>query len=312
MKLGMNTHSHHTHDHGHHHHHHGPHGNAFITGIILNSVFVVAEIIYGLRANSLALLADAGHNASDVLGLCMSFGAILLARRKASERFTYGLQSASILAALANALILLVAVGGIGWEALMRFATPEMPATGTVMIVASLGVAVNGITAWLFYDSHHHDLNIRGAFLHMAADAAVSLGVVLSGLLITQTGWLWLDPLMSLTIVLFIVTGTWQLLKSSTSLALHAVPTSVDSAKVRHFLLELPGVREVHDLHIWAISTTGVALSAHLLMPEGHPGDAFILSVTHELEELFHINHATLQIEIGDMGQQCHTGCEHE
>jgi cobalt-zinc-cadmium efflux system protein len=302
----MNTHAHHTHQ-------HAPlHGNAFIVGIVLNGLFVVAEIIYGISANSLALLADAGHNASDVLGLFIAWGAMLLARRKASERYTYGLQSASILAALANALILLIAVGGIGYHALMRFSNPEIPATTTVMVVAAIGVLINGITAWMFHRGSQHDLNIRGAFLHMMMDAAISLGVVLSGLLILKTGWLWVDPLVSLIIVALIVGSSWGLLKHSTALALHAVPATIDLQKVRAFLGGLEGVKEVHDLHVWAISTSGIALSAHLIMPAGHPGDAFIHRVTHELEALFHINHATIQIEMGDINTQCHSGCDHE
>ncbi len=298
----MNTHAHHTHQ-------PTDHGRIFAIGIALNGVFIAAEIFYGLKAGSLALLADAGHNASDVLGLGMAWGATLLARRKASERFTYGLQSASIIAALANALLLLVAVGGIGWEAIERFAAPVAPAAATVMIVATIGVFVNGLTAWLFR-GHHHDLNIRGVFLHMAADAAVSLGVVISGAFILKTGWMWLDPLVSLAIVLVIVAGSWRLLRESITLALHAVPAHIETTAVKIWLAGLSGVKEVHDLHIWAMSTTGVAMSVHLLMPGGHPGDAFIAQVTHELEQRFHITHATLQIEIGDAEAECHSGCE--
>jgi len=307
MAYFMNTHAHH-HTHDHHGHHHAPHGNAFVIGILLNSAFVIAEIIYGITANSLALLADAGHNAGDVLGLCMAWGATLLAKRRASERFTYGLQSASILAALANSLILMVAIGGVAWEAIQRLNSPEAPAAYTVMAVAAIGAVVNGLTAWLFHGGHH-DLNIRSAFVHMVADAAISLGVVISGALILKTGWLWLDPAMSLAIIVVIMFGTWQLLKQSVSLALHAVPASVDAAKVKAFLGGLKGVREVHDLHIWGMSTTDIALSAHLIMPEGHPGDAFIHEITHELEDFFHIGHATLQIEVGDLDSACHSGC---
>ena len=309
----MNTHTHHTHHHGGHGHHQvHDHGNAFIVGIMLNTLFVAAEIIYGLKANSLALLADAGHNASDVLGLCMAWVAVLLARREASERFTYGLQSLSIFASLANAILLLLVVGGIGVEALSRLGTPETPASTTVMVVAGLGVAVNGLTAWLFYGHDKHDLNVRGAFLHMAADAAISLGVVLSGLVIMYTGWSWLDPLMGLVIVVFITLGTWQLLKGSTTLALQAVPEGIEPSEVRTFLSGLAGVREVHDLHIWAMSTTGVAMSAHLVMPAGHPGDRFLQTIRNELEQRFRINHATVQIEMGDTTGECHTGCEPE
>jgi cobalt-zinc-cadmium efflux system protein len=313
LQYTMNTHIHHTHHHGGHAHPHiKDHGNAFIIGIILNTLFVSAEIIYGLQANSLALLADAGHNASDVLGLVMAWVATLLARREASERFTYGLQSLSIFASFANALLLLVVVGGIGFEALGRFNNPHTPATTTVMVVASIGVAINGLTAWLFYGHNKHDLNVQGAFLHMAADAAISLGVVLSGLVILSTGWDWLDPLTSLAIVTIIIASTWQLLKGSTALALQAVPDHIDISQVRGYLAGLAGVRELHDLHIWAMSTTGVALSAHLVMPAGHPGDRFLHDIRSALEERFTITHATIQIEMGDMGEECHTGCEHE
>lgn len=280
-------------------------------GIGLNTAFVLAEIVYGLKANSLALLADAGHNASDVLGLCMAWGATLLAKRPASERYTYGLQSASIYAALANALLLLVAVGGIGLEALQRFSMPEAPVPATVMTVAAIGVAINGLTAWLFLGGHE-DLNRRGAYLHMAADAAISLGVVVAGAVIMYTGWLWIDPAVSLAIVIIITIGTWKLLKDSTSLALHAVPTHIDSAAVRQHLSTLQGVKEVHDLHIWAMSTTDVAASVHLLMPGGHPGDAFISGITHGLKDQFGISHTTIQIEIGDTQDHCHADCSHE
>lgn len=297
----MNTHA---------HHHHHDHSRTFLIGIAINSVFVVAEIFYGLMANSLALLADAGHNASDVLGLIMAWGAGALARRPASGRFTYGFQSASIFAALANGLLLMVAVGGIGWEALQRFSAPETPAAETMMVVAAVGVVINGVTAWLLHAGSQHDLNIRGAFLHMAADAAISLGVVISGAIILQTGWLWIDPSVSLLIVIAIAFGTWGLLKEATTLALHAVPKNVDSSAVRQWLAGLEGVKEIHDLHIWAMSTTSIAMSVHLIMPSGHPGDAFIREVTHDLEERFRITHATLQIELGD-DSMCHVGCEH-
>lgn len=301
----MNTHADHTHA-------HDPDqmtfGRAFGIGIALNSLFIIAEVAYGLKADSLALMADAGHNASDVLGLCMAWGAMILSRRIPSERFTYGLQSASIIAALANALLLLVAVGGIGMEAFHRFSNPELPATGTVMWVASIGVVINGITAWFFHGDSH-DLNVRGAFLHMVADAAISLGVVIAALIIAQTGWLWLDPAISLAIALMITLGTWSLLKDSLKLVLHAVPRQVNMAAVRAYLASLPGVSEVHDLHVWAISTTGTALSAHLVMRGGHPGDLFLYQTTEELEHNFKINHATIQIEVGDQ-PHCHQECD--
>ena len=302
----MNTHADHAHA-------HDPSqlgfSRAFGIGIALNTAFIVCEIYFGLKADSLALLADAGHNASDVLGLCMSWGAMFLARRHPSERFTYGLQSASIIAALANALMLMMALGGIGLEAFHRFSNPEMPITGIVMWVAGVGVLINAATAWLFHGDSH-DLNIRGAFLHMAADAAISLGVVISALIMAKTGWLWLDPGISLAIVLLITFGTWKLLNDSVKLILHAVPGQIDMGHIRNYLNSLPGVSEVHDLHVWAISTTGTALSAHLVMPSGHPGDLFLHDVTEALEHNHHINHATIQIEMGDASKHCHQECD--
>jgi cobalt-zinc-cadmium efflux system protein len=311
MNKFMNEHAHHRHAHP---HAHAPdaYNRAFVIGIALNSAFVVAEITCGLMANSLALLADAGHNASDVLGLFLAWGAVMLSRRHASERFTYGLQSASILAALANALLLMFALGGIGLEAVQRLYTPTSPATTMVMVVAAVGVVINGITAWLFHAGSQHDLNIRGAFLHMAADAGISLGVVMSALMIAQTGWLWLDPVTSLVIVAIIIASTWKLLKDAIRLALQAVPEQVDLSLVRAHLAQLPGVQGVHDLHVWAISTSEIALSAHLLMPAGHPGDAFIHRVGHELASRFHIGHATIQIEVGDAEDTCHSDCGHD
>lgn len=299
-------HSGHNHSHSHSHgHNHAPasYGRAFAVGIALNTLFIIIEVIYGLRANSLSLLADAGHNASDVLGLVVAWVAVWLTKREPNTRYTYGLQSSSILAALANAVFLLVAIGGIVWEALQRLSHPEPIMGNTVMIVAAVGILINGFTALLFMKGSKGDLNIRGAFLHMATDAAVSLGVVISGLVILQTGWLWLDPVVSITIALVIVVGTWGLLRDSVNLALHAVPAHIDHAKVKEFLAGVKGVKEVHDLHIWAMSTTEVALSAHLLMPDGHPGDAFIKEIAHELEHDFSIGHATIQIELG--GTEC-------
>lgn len=301
----------HNHSHSHrrscHNHDHsgGNYGKAFVIGILLNTIFIIAEIIYGLQANSLALLADAGHNVSDVMGLFMAFGATLLAKRKPSLRYTYGLQSSSIIAALANAVLLLIAIGGIGWEAIQRFSNPQEISGGTVMLVAALGVVINGVTAMMFMSGRKGDLNVRGAFLHMASDAVISLGVVISGLIILKTGWLWLDPAVSITISAVIIIGTWGLLKDSVNLALHAVPNHIETSAVKDFLTKLQGVKEVHDLHIWAMSTTEAALSAHLLMPEGHPGDSFISNITHELQEHFNISHSTIQIEIGDSKAEC-------
>lgn len=304
---------HHDHDHGHHHHHHQAtdFGRAFLIGIALNAAFVAAEIFWGLKANSLALLADAGHNIGDVLGLALAWLATIMSRRQPFGRFTYGMGGSSIIAALANAIILLLAVGAIGWESLLRLATPE-PAAGTVMMtVAAVGVAINGLTALLFMQGRKEDINVRGAFLHMAADAAISLGVVVSGAIILRTGWLWLDPLASLVISILIVIGTTGLLKESFSISLHAVPKSIDATEVKRFLRNLPGVKEVHDLHIWALSTTETACTAHLVMPEGYPGDICVKEIAHHLEHDFNISHTTIQIETGDSGNECPLAPDH-
>jgi cobalt-zinc-cadmium efflux system protein len=299
-------------DHGHGHgHHHAPadFGSAFAIGTALNITFVIVEAAYGYWANSVALIADAGHNLSDVAGLLMAWGASVLGKQRASARYTYGLGATTILAALANAVLLLVAVGAIIWEALGRFAKPESVNAETVIWIAALGIVINAATAWLFSAGRHHDINVRGAFLHMAADAAVSLGVVLAGIAILVTGWLWLDPLISIAIALIIVWGTWGLLKDSVHLAIGGVPPAIDAAAVRHALEDLPGVSNVHDLHIWPTSTTSAALTAHLVLRDGHPGDAFLVSAAHMLEERFRIAHATLQIERGD-GGSCALRCD--
>ncbi len=246
------------------------------------------------------MLADAGHNLSDVLGLVIAWGAVLLGRRAPSARFTYGLRSSSILAALFNALFLLIAVGAIAWEAVGRISEPQPVAGATVMIVAAVGVLINGTTAWLFAAGRKSDINIRGAFLHLAADAGVSAGVVVAGGVIILTGWQWLDPAVSLAICAFIVWSTWGLLTDAIKLSLGAVPEGLDPAAVRVFLGQLPGVTRLHDLHIWPLSTTETALSCHLVMPGGHPGDAFLLAAAHELDHRFEIRHATLQIEISE------------
>lgn len=299
----------HQHDHGDHaqhdhggHHHHLPasFGRAFAIGIALNIAFVAVEAGYGVAAGSMALLADAGHNLSDVLGLLIAWGATMLATRRPNARFTYGLKSSSILAALLNASLLLIAIGAIAVEAVQRFLYPAPVNSQTVMIVAAIGVVINGLTALLFMRGRKSDLNIRGAFLHMAVDALVSVGVVVSGLLIGLTGLLWIDPLTSLIIVVVIAIGTWGLLKESVAMSLLAVPPGVDQGDVATFLRAAPGVTGVHDLHIWPLGTTETALTAHLLMPAGHPGNAFLMHITDEMKARFGIDHSTFQIEVSE------------
>lgn len=308
MSAGHHHHHHdHGHDHGHHHGHaHAPasFGRAFAVGITLNLGFVIVEAIYGVIAGSMALVADAGHNLSDVLGLVIAWIASVLAARPPSARFTYGFKSSSILAALGNAAFLLVALGAILVETIRRLIEPEPVAGGPVMAVAAVGIVINTATALMFMRGRKHDINIRGAYLHMAADAAVSAGVVVAGLLITLTGAQWIDPVTSLAIVGIIAVGTWGLLKDSLRMGLHAVPPGIDERKVRHFLNSLNGVEAVHDLHIWPMSTTETALTAHLVMPGGHPGDNFLHQLAHELEHDFGIGHATVQVETID-GHEC-------
>lgn len=274
---------HHTHDHHGHSHQHGPpdsHSRAFVVAIILNITFVAVEFGYGFIANSTALIADAGHNLSDVLGLLLAWLATLLSRRKPSKRYTYGLRSTSILAALANGMLLLIACAAIAWEAIHRFQQPPHVAGLTVTIVAAIGIIVNGFSAWLFVKGSKGDLNIRGAYLHMLADTAVSLGVVLAGIAMMYTDWFWLDPVISLLIVLVILVSTWGLLRDSIRLALNAVPANISVSDVEQYLHQCSGVKEIHDLHIWGISTTEGALSAHLVMPDGYPGDAFMDTIS--------------------------------
>jgi cobalt-zinc-cadmium efflux system protein len=305
------AHDHSVHRHAAHHHAPPDYGHAFAIGIALNLAYVAGEAVAGVLSHSLALLADAGHNLSDVLGLALSWGAEVLSRRSPSGRFTYGLRSTSILAALANAAILLVVTGGIAWEAVLRFADP-VPVKSAVMIgVAAAGIAVNGGTALLFASGRGRDLNIKSAFVHMAADTLVTAGVVVAGIVIGLFGWLWLDPAVSLVVSAAIVFGTWGLLKSATGLALHAVPEGVDAAAVRAHLEELPGVTALHDLHIWGMSTTETALTCHLVMPGGHPGDAALNTITQQLHAHFGIAHATIQIELADSEEICALAPEH-
>jgi cobalt-zinc-cadmium efflux system protein len=295
------------HAHDHSHSHAAPNTNwAFAVGISLNVAFIVAEVIYGLTANSLALLSDAGHNLSDVLGLLVAWGAVYLGRSLPTRRRTYGLRRSSILAALVNAFLLLVAVGGILWEAAHRFGHPEVVVGTTVMWVAGAGVVVNTVSALLFMAGRHRDLNIRGAFVHMAADAAVSLGVVIAGLIILTTGWRWIDPAVSVLVAFAIIWGTWGLLRESINLALDAVPMGIDPQAVERYLAELRGVRAIHDLHIWGMSTTEVALTVHLVMPEPPASDTFLHDVGHVLRDRFGIGHMTVQIEYGDSDTACH------
>lgn len=300
----------HAHDHAHDHagsHAHAPadFGKAFLIGIILNSAFVVIEAGYGWMAGSMALIADAGHNLSDVLALLLAWGASVAARRPASRRFTYGLKSSTILAALANAGLLLVAVAAILYETLNRIAEPAAVQGETMAIIAGIGILINGGTAALFMRGQH-DINIRGAFLHMAADALVSLGVVIAGLLIIWTGAAWIDPAVSLVIVIVIAWGTWGLLRESVAMSMLAVPRTISEGEVRTYLSGLPGVKEVHDLHIWPLSTTETALTVHLVMPGGNPGDTFLREIADTLEHRHRIGHTTVQIERED---RCRSAC---
>ena len=279
-------------------------GTAFAVGIALNLGFVIVEVIYGLLANSMALVADAGHNLGDVLGLVMAWIAMLLARHGPSQTYTYGLRRGTILAALANAVLLLVTVGAIAVEGMRRLISPGEVASVTVMVVAAVGIAGNGVTAWLFASARKGDINLRAAFLHMAYDALVSGGVVAAGGVILLTGWTRLDPLVSLAIAVVILVGTWGLLRGSVGMALDAVPVEIKPDEVSRFLLQQPGVTAIHDLHIWPMSTTDTALTCHCLMPGGHPGDEFLVRLAHELHAHFTIGHATIQVEI-----DAHTAC---
>ena len=298
------------HDHADAHPSPGDHNAAFAVGVALNVGFVAVEVVFGLLGDSLALLADAGHNLSDVLGLLLAWGAAYLATRPTSDRRTYGWRRSSILAALANALLLMVAIGAIAWEAIRRFAEPGPVAGWTVIWVALVGTAINGVTAWLFFAGRKGDLNIRGAFLHMAADAGVSLGVVVAGVMILLTGWWWIDPAVSLLIVLVIFVGIWGLLRDSFNLAMDAVPPEINTAAVRRYLTDLPGVAAVHDLHIWPMSTTETALTAHLVKPDPAGDDALLGRLRGELHERHGIDHVTVQWERDLADPACGRQCE--
>lgn len=293
-------HNHHGHDHA-HGHAHAPadFGRAFAVGVGLNLAFVAVEATCGVLADSVALLADAGHNLGDVLGLLMAWAAVWLAKRRPSARRTYGLRRSTVLASLANAVALLVGAGALGWEALSRFAEPRVVDAPVVMAVAAIGIVINMATALMFARGRKDDLNVRGAWLHMMTDAAVSLGVVVAAGGMMLTGWLWLDPAVSLVIVAVIAIGTWGLLRDSLDLALDAVPAGIDAREVERYLGGLPGVAAVHDLHIWAMSTTETALTAHLVRPDQGPDDALMARVADELQHRFRIGHATIQVESG-------------
>ncbi|MYM98746.1 cation diffusion facilitator family transporter [Duganella vulcania] len=300
----------HGHDHGHggHHHHHGdPNtmGRAFAVAIVLNTAFVAIEFFYGFLANSTALMADAGHNLSDVLGLMLAWGAAILAKRVPNGRYTYGLRSTSMLAALFNSMLLMAACGAIAWEAVQQLVHPEPVAGLTVSVVAGVGILVNGFSAWLFMSGSKDDINVRGAYLHMAADAAISLGVLVAGVIVRYTGWNWLDPLVSAVIVAIIVYSTWSLLKQAMRMMLAAVPDNLDHAEVEQFLRAQPGVTDVHDVHIWSMSTTENALTAQLVTPAGHPGDAAMDAISMQLKEQFSIDHSTLQVRLGTTAHEC-------
>ena len=308
---GTHDHSHsHSHDHA---HSHAPKdfGKAFAIGIALNLGYVIFQVLFGIFAHSLALLADAGHNLGDVLGLLLAWGATHLAKTRPTIHRTYGLRRSSILAALANAAFLLIAVGGITWEAIRRLTNPGDVAGLTVIWVAAIGVVLNTATALLFMSGRKGDLNIRGAFLHMAADAAVSGGVVLAGVVILFTGWVVLDPIASLLINAVIVVGTWSLLRGSLKMALDVVPEDVDPIAVREYLARQPGVSAVHDLHIWPLSTTETALTAHIVKPDGIIDDELLCRMKVELLSQFHIGHVTVQCECGDPAHPCEQEPEH-
>jgi cobalt-zinc-cadmium efflux system protein len=287
-----------------HNHQIGKYNRAFAIGVVLNVIFVAIEAGYGVAAVSLALIADAGHNLTDVLSLLLAWGAALLATKPATEKRTYGFRKVTIMASLASAILLLVALGGITWEAIGRFFDPKPVEGMTVIAVAAIGVVINTITALLFVSGQKHDLNIRGAFLHMAADAGVSFGVVVAGIIIMVTGWLLVDPLISLLIVAAILVGTWSLLRDSMNLAIDSVPKGIDIAGIKRCLTSLENVSQIHDLHVWPMSTTEVALSVHLIMVDDSLNNDFLPKLQQQLHDRFSIEHSTIQVE-----RQCDGPC---
>ncbi len=300
-------HDHHEHGHAHHGHHHGPknYNKAFAFGIALNITFVIIEALYGYFSKSLALMADAGHNLSDVAGLILAWGAVWLATKKPSAKYTFGLRKSTILSALFNALLLLLAVGIIIWEALHRLMNPTQVETGMVMIVAGVGIVINGLTALLFFKDKDHDINLKGAYLHMAADALISFGVVLSALVISYTSWNWLDPLVSIVIALVIIYGTWDLFRSSIYLSLDAVPMGIEFSEVKKYLESVEGVHDAHDLHIWPMSTTENALSVHLTLKEKNLENHKLVEIAKVLKDKFKIVHPTIQFEALEENFHC-------
>ena len=285
----------HTHDH--HHHEMNNYNRSFAIGIALNVIFVVIEVSYGLMADSLALIADAGHNLSDVMSLLLAWGASYLATKHPTQKRTYGLRKVTIMASLISAVLLLVALGGIAWESIERLSSPQ-PVDGlTVIVVAAIGVVINTATALLFVKGQAHDLNIRAAYLHMAADAAISLGVVVAGVIIMLTGWLWLDPVLSLGIVVVILLGTWGLLRDSINLSIDAVPEGIEVSAIKKYFNSLENISDIHDLHIWALSTTETALTVHLVSTQKELDNDFLHEVNEHLHHHFNITHVTIQIE---------------
>ncbi|MBA3582066.1 MAG: cation transporter [Gammaproteobacteria bacterium] len=308
--MSQHAHDHQVHapDHDHHQHFNLQNRRAFIFALILNGGFVIVELAFGIFAHSLALIADAIHNFGDVLGLMLAWAALHFAQRKATARFTYGFGSATILAALVNAILLILVACGIAWEALHRMQQPIAVNTSVMMAVAGIGIVINAATAWLFVARQHEDINIKGVYLHMVADALVSVGVVLTGIGIAFTAWQWLDPAISVLIAVVIIGSTWSLLRDAVRMALHAAPNNIDVEEVRAYLQSLPGVAQVHDLHVWPISTTITALTAHLLIPEGKTSDAFLLNTAATIKQKFGIGHSTLQIETSSTTEHmCHS-----
>lgn len=307
MPINAHHGAHADHDHGGHGHAHAPatFNGAFAIGVTLNVIFVITEVVYGMSAHSLALISDAGHNFSDVVGLLLAWAAIRLGQSRPTARRTYGYRRSSILAALTNAAMLLLVTGAVTWEAIRRLQHPEPVVATTIMWVASAGIAINGITAMMFFSGRAHDVNIRGAFMHMASDALVALGVVIAGFAIRATGRLWIDPVVSVAIGVIITAGTWGLLKESLNLAMDAVPSHIEPAHVEAFLAEVPGVTAVHDLHIWGMSTTETAMTVHLVTPDASLDDGRLASISASMKERFTIDHCTIQLEHGDEAHPC-------